>query len=99
MNELELYDAADPAGGQGFRRIQATEPTHPYAGAWWPAGHGLGYEHLFTHQVVDLVRAIAGDGVAAPSFAEAAQVQRVLAAVEASAHADSTYVTVEGSPS
>jgi len=99
MNELELYDAADPAGGQGFRRIQATEPTHPYAGAWWPAGHGLGYEHLFTHQVVDLVRAIAGDGVAAPSFAEAAQVQRVLASVEASAHADSTYVTVEGSPS
>ena len=99
MNELELYDAADPAGGQGFRRIQATEPTHPYAGAWWPPGHGLGYEHLFTHQVVDLVRAIAGDGVAAPSFAEAAQVQRVLAAVEASAHADSTYVTVEGSPS
>lgn len=99
MNELELYDAADPAGGQGFRRIQATEPTHPYAGAWWPPGHGLGYEHLFTHQVVDLVRAIAGDGVAAPSFAEAAQVQRVLAAVAASAHADSTYLTVEGSPS
>jgi len=99
MNELELYDAADPAGGQGFRRIQATEPTHPYAGAWWPPGHGLGYEHLFTHQVVDLVRAIAGDGVAAPSFAEAAQVQHVLAAVEASAHADSTYLTVEGSPS
>ena len=48
---------------------------------------------------VDLVRVIAGDGVAAPSFAEAARVQRVLAAVEASAHADSTYVTVEGSPS
>lgn len=48
---------------------------------------------------VGLVRVIAGDGVAAPSFAEAARVQRVLAAVEASAHADSTYVTVEGSPS
>ena len=34
-------------------------PTHPYAGAWWPPGHVLGYEHSFTHEVVDLVRDIA----------------------------------------
>src|SRR5690606_38881836 len=59
MNELQFHDAQLPAGEQGFRRIDATEPEHPYAGAWWPAGHGLGYEHLFTHQVVDFVRAIA----------------------------------------
>ena len=39
----------------GFRRILVTEPEHPYVGAWWPPGHGLGYEHGFTHQVVDLV--------------------------------------------
>ena len=86
MNELEYYRADDPAGAQGFRRIQMTEPEHPYAGAWWPPGHGLGYEHLFTHQVVDFVRAIGGDvDAAAPSFAEAARVQRVLAAVTESA--------------
>lgn len=85
MNELEFYDARDEAGEQGFRRIQANEPEHPYAGAWWPPGHGLGYEHLFTHQVVDLVRAIAGNEPASPDFAEATRVQRVLAAVEASA--------------
>ena len=86
MNELEYYRADDPSGAQGFRRIQVTEPEHPYAGAWWPAGHGLGYEHLFTHQIVDLVRAIGGDlDAAAPSFADAADVQRVLAAVAESA--------------
>lgn len=96
MNELDFYDARDPLGEQGFRRIQANEPEHPYADAWWPAGHGLGYEHLFTHQVVDLVRAIAGEGKAAPTFAEAARVQRVLAAVEQSAAQQSTYVPVEG---
>jgi predicted dehydrogenase len=96
MNELEFYDVRDPLGEQGFRRIQANEPEHPYADAWWPAGHGLGYEHLFTHQVVDLVRAIAGEGKAAPTFAEAARVQRVLAAVEQSAAQQSTYVPVEG---
>ena len=99
MNELEFYDATDPAGAQGFRRIQATEPGHPYAGAWWPPGHGLGYEHLFTHEVVDLVRAVAGQGVATPGFAEATQVQRVLAAVQASARADSIVTTVGGAPS
>jgi len=96
MNELEFYDAADPAGEQGFRRIQANEPEHPYADAWWPAGHGLGYEHLFTHQVVDLVRAIAGGGAVSPTFADAARVQRVLAAVEQSAARDSIHVPVEG---
>jgi predicted dehydrogenase len=96
MNELDFYDAEDPLGEQGFRRIQANEPEHPYADAWWPAGHGLGYEHLFTHQVVDLVNAIAGDGEVAPTFAEAARVQRVLAAVERSAAQQSTYVAVEG---
>ncbi|MCR2815446.1 Gfo/Idh/MocA family protein [Microbacterium jiangjiandongii] len=96
MNELDFYDASDPAGEQGFRRIQANEPEHPYADAWWPAGHGLGYEHLFTHQIVDLVRAIAGGPPVSPSFADAARVQRVLAAVERSAAQDSLYVTVEG---
>ncbi|MCR2813230.1 Gfo/Idh/MocA family oxidoreductase [Microbacterium sp. zg.Y1090] len=96
MNELDFYDATDPAGEQGFRRIQANEPEHPYADAWWPAGHGLGYEHLFTHQIVDLVRAISDGTAVAPTFADAARVQRVLAAVEHSAARDSRYVTVEG---
>lgn len=96
MNELEFYDALDPAGEQGFRRIQVNEPEHPYAAAWWPPGHGLGYEHLFVHEVVDLVRAIAGEGGVSPGFVEAAQLQRVLAAVERSAHHDSVYTSVEG---
>jgi predicted dehydrogenase len=94
MNELEYYDASDAAGLQGFRRIQATEAEHPYAGSWWPVGHGLGYEHLFTHQVVDLVRAIAGEQPVSPTFADALGVQRVLAAVEASASDDSRRTAV-----
>ena len=94
MNELEVYDAAaGPA--QGFRRVQATEAHHPYMEGWWPVGHGLGYEHLFVHQVVDVVRAIGGAGAATPGFAEAAQVQRVLAAVETSAERDSVRTPVK----
>ncbi|MFC7849185.1 Gfo/Idh/MocA family protein [Arthrobacter sp. NPDC057388] len=84
MNALSFYDAAESPHA-GFRRIFVTEPEHPYVGNWWPTGHGLGYEHGFTHQVVDLVTAIAQGTQPEPSFADALQVQRVLAAVEASA--------------
>ncbi|MDN5901108.1 MAG: Gfo/Idh/MocA family oxidoreductase [Brachybacterium sp.] len=85
MNELEVYDATAPAGRQGFTRILTTEPEHPYAAHWWPTGHGLGYEHTFTHQIADLVTAIGEGTDPSPSFEEALHVQRVLAAVEASA--------------
>ena len=84
MNVLELYDAAEPAETAGFRRIIATEAEHPYVAGWWPPGHGLGYEHGFTHQVVDLVGALGSGDQPTPSFADGLQVQRVLAAVETS---------------
>ncbi|HET9899500.1 MAG TPA: Gfo/Idh/MocA family oxidoreductase [Actinomycetes bacterium] len=84
MNVLEFYDATENAETAGFRRILATEPDHPYVEAWWPPGHGLGYEHGFSHQVVDLVTAIAEGTDPTPTFADGLQIQRVLAAVEAS---------------
>ncbi|MEU5870457.1 Gfo/Idh/MocA family oxidoreductase [Glycomyces sp. NPDC047369] len=93
MNSLWFYDAADEPNA-GFRKIQATEPEHPYTGNWWPVGHGLGYEHGFTHQVVDLVNAIGAGEQPTPSFADALQVQKVLAAVEASAADDSRWTAV-----
>ena len=96
-NLLHYYDGTEPARQQGFRRIIVTEPDHPYVGNWWPAGHGLGYEHGFSHQVVDLVIAIAGNRQPTPSFADALQVQRVLAAVEESSEQHSAWTTVRGS--
>ena len=93
MNSLSVYDAKD-GPDSGFRKIIVTEPEHPYAGSWWPTGHGLGYEHLFTHQVVDLIDAIAIGRQPSPSFADALQVQRVLAAVETSAQSDSRWQKV-----
>jgi predicted dehydrogenase len=94
LNELEYYDATQPPAEQGFRRILVTEPDHPYAGAWWPPGHMLGYEHGFSHQVLDLVHAIADGTAPAPSFADGLHVQRVLDAVEHSAQADSIWTRV-----
>jgi predicted dehydrogenase len=89
MNILHFFDGSERAETAGFRRILATEPTHPYVGAWWPPGHLIGYEHGFTHQVVDLVRDIAAGTDPSPSFADGLRVQRVLAAVETSSETDS----------
>ena len=97
MNVLHFHDATEPAVTAGFRRIVVTEPEHPYVGAWWPAGHGLGYEHGFTHQVVDLLTAIAKDEDPTPSFADGLQVQRVLDAVERSAADRSTWTSIQPS--
>jgi predicted dehydrogenase len=94
MNVLQFFDGTEPAEIAGFRRIIVTEPEHPYVAAWWPAGHGLGYEHGFTHQVVDLVTAIAKDEDPSPSFADGLQVQRVLDAVERSAGNHSTWTEI-----
>ncbi|WP_432476625.1 Gfo/Idh/MocA family protein [Nocardioides sp. GXQ0305] len=84
MNVLHFHDATLPDEEAGFRRIVVTEPGHAWIGGWWPPGHGLGYEHGFTHQVVDLVTALGEGTEPAPSFADGLQVQRVLAAVESS---------------
>jgi predicted dehydrogenase len=84
MNVLHFHDATIDDLEGGFRRIVVTEPGHPWVSGWWPPGHGLGYEHGFTHQVVDLVTALAEGTQPEPSFADGLQVQRVLAAVETS---------------
>jgi predicted dehydrogenase len=99
MNVLELYDSDEPSETAGFRRIIVTDPSHPYTGHWWPPGHGLGYEHGFTHQVVDLVTAIARGEQPLPSFADGLQVQRVLAAVERSAEVGTWEATDAGTTS
>ncbi len=91
MNVLHFFDGAVDHPTQGFSRIVVTEPDHPYTASWWPPGHGLGYEHAFTHQVVDLIEALAAGEQPEPSFADALAVQRVLDAIERSAGHDSTW--------
>ena len=90
MNVLQVHDATAPVREAGFTRVIVTEAAHPYVEHWWPAGHGLGYEHGFTHQAADLIGAIAGGTDPEPSFADGLAVQEVLAAVELSAANGST---------
>ena len=98
MNVLHVHDAQLPARESGFTRVIVTEATHPYVEHWWPAGHGLGYEHGFSHQAADLLDAI-GRGVdPEPSFADGLAVQEVLAAVELSAANGSCWTPTDTVP-
>lgn len=84
MNELELYLEDDEAGMQGFRTIQCTETIHPYAGAYWPAGHIIGYEHTFINLMYEFMQGIAAGASPEPNFEDGYRNQLVLDAVEKS---------------
>ena len=98
MNVLHVHDASTSSRDAGFTRVIVTETSHPYVEHWWPAGHGLGYEHGFTHQAADLIDAIARGADPEPSFADGLAVQQVLAAVEASAANGSSWTPTDTVP-
>jgi len=85
MNELELYLTDDPVNHSGWRTISATNPDHPYASAWWPPGHNLGWEESHIHQVADFLMAIENDTACDPDFSVGVQNQAVLEALALSA--------------
>ena len=84
LNYLDYYSTEDPEDRRGFRRIIATEGVHPYAGAWWPPGHMLGYDHGFVNAAADLVQCIAKDKSCSPCFKAGAKCVAVLEAVDKS---------------
>ncbi|MDR6414751.1 Gfo/Idh/MocA family oxidoreductase [Pseudarthrobacter sulfonivorans] len=94
LNSVQFYDRRASSDRQGFRKILVTEAEHPYVSAWWPAGHMLGYEHGFSHQVKDLVEGIVAGTDPHPTFADGLRVQRVLDAVERSSENDSAWTRV-----
>ena len=60
---------------------------HPYAAAWWPDAHIIGYEHGFINQAADMMSVIAGKPpvVPLPDFEDAYKTQLVLEAAMQSA--------------
>jgi predicted dehydrogenase len=89
MNHLMYFDNAASPATRGWTKIMVTHaPEHPYAKAWWPDAHIIGYEHTFINQAADIMMALAGETPTIPlsDFADAYQTQRVLEAVTISAH-------------
>jgi len=87
MNELEWYDRSVEPRLQGWSTINVTrgDDGHPYAGAYWPAAHIIGYEHGFVNMTADICNVIAGEEPVVPlvSFEDAFETQKVLhAAIE-----------------
>jgi predicted dehydrogenase len=83
LNNLQFFDATLPRKVQGWAKIQASVPgEHPYAEAWWPTAHPLGYEHTFINQTFDMLQELAGKKPVVPlaSFDDAYETQRVLEA-------------------
>lgn len=82
MNELRYFDATEAPRLQGWRTILATHESHPWMKAWWPDGHGLGYEHTFVNTAADILRVLGGEAPEAPlcDFADAYETQRVMEA-------------------
>lgn len=84
LNNLQVYLDDDEPGLQGFRTINCTEEEHPYAGAYWPAGHIIGYEHTFINIVSELMNGISKGYSPQPNFEDGVRNQAVLEAVEES---------------
>ncbi|MBT2759759.1 Gfo/Idh/MocA family oxidoreductase [Paenibacillus sp. ISL-20] len=84
MNELEVYFTSDAEDVQGFRRVLATDPVHDYMEAWWPPGHTIGFEHTFTHEILELSTAISEGRQPVPNFEDGVKCQAVLEAVDKS---------------
>ena len=84
LNELQYCSTRDGKTEQGFRTILATDGGHPYAGAWWPAGHMIGWEHTFTHEIFDVLSAIEARKLVKPDFEDGYRCQSVLEAAQRS---------------
>ncbi|SET17824.1 Gfo/Idh/MocA family protein [Paenibacillus sp. NFR01] len=84
MNELDVYFTSDGEDVQGFRRVLATDPAHAYSEAWWPPGHTIGFEHTFTHEMLELSNAVSEGRQPVPNFRDGVKCQAVLEAVERS---------------
>lgn len=95
MNDLELFLENDARGMQGFRTIGCTEHVHPHSGAFWPAGHPIGYEHTFISLVYEMMQGISANRCPAPNFEDGHRNQLVLDAVIESAE-KKIWVTISG---
>ena len=71
----------------GFTEISVTDGDHPYAAAWWPTGHTLGWEHAHIIEKVYFLNAIASGAEMSPfiaTFEDGYRVAVIIAAIKES---------------
>jgi myo-inositol 2-dehydrogenase/D-chiro-inositol 1-dehydrogenase len=85
LHRLQWFDHKDEGSLRGWRSVHVTDGDHPYMANWWVPGLSIGYEHSFIHQVADFLNSLDGEKLAEPTFEDAMQTERVVAAVLRSA--------------
>ncbi len=94
MNELRVYDSRDPIDRQGFRTI-SIGPQHPEAEHFWPLpAYQIGYAETKVIQLLDFLRAVAGQGTVQTNFGHGLAVAEVEHAIQQSWESDG-WVPVE----
>ena len=85
LHRIQYFDHHDEGRLRGWRNIHVTDGDQPYMKHWWVPGLQIGYEHTFTHQFADFVRAAAKGQAAPPTFRDGLATDCVTDAVLASA--------------
>jgi len=85
LHRLQWFDHTDEGRLRGWRSIHITDSDHPYMKNWWVPGLQIGYEHTFTHQVADFLKALGEGKEAAPTFRDGLAADYVTDAVLESA--------------
>lgn len=81
LNEVQLYQADDPAGARGFRTI-LTGTEHPPYDRFIPApGHSLGFNDLKVIEAHELIRHIEGAAANLIDFETGIAIERTVAAI------------------
>ena len=87
QNALWLYRAEGPEAERGFKKI-LTGPAHPdYLPFCQGPGHGTGYQDQIIIEARDFLRAIETGESLWPRFSDGHEVNRIIAAAQASAEA------------
>ncbi len=82
-NSLFVCQADSPDNATfGFTEVNVTESFHPYAGAWWPSGHNIGWEHCHIIEKFLFLDAVANNKPLSPCTATFEDGYRVAVVIE-----------------
>lgn len=86
FNELHFFSADDPAGRQGFRRIEAAPDHPPYGHFCIAPGHQIGFNDLKAIEVAGFLSAISGGGPEPFNFRAGLRIQSLVEQIQESSN-------------
>ena len=83
LHRLSWFDHNDEGKLRGWRSIHVSDHggEQPYMENWWVPGLQIGYAESFVHQIADFLEGMAKGELAAPTFRDAVETQKVCDAV------------------